>query len=150
MAIKKIEESVANSQKKYASKLATSSQTAASASKSSGRTTTKTGSKKTSPKEGSILQSVHETAMGLHSIGAISQTTMREFDALCLPEVPTFSSKEIKAIRSRCQVSQAVFANFMNITPSSLQKWETGAKKPSNVAMKLLDLVNRKGLDVLV
>ena len=35
------------------------------------------------------------------------------------------------------------------MTPSSLQKWETGAKRPSGVALKLLNLVDKKGLDVL-
>jgi len=34
-----------------------------------------------------ILDAVHETAKGLHKAGAMDATTMREFDALCLPPV---------------------------------------------------------------
>jgi len=96
-----------------------------------------------------ILPAVHEAAEDLHSIGVIDKTTMREFDALCLPKVPNYTPKQIQAIRSRCKTSQAVFARYMNVTPSSLQKWEIGTKKPSSVALKLLNLVDRKGLDAL-
>jgi len=100
-------------------------------------------------KKSRILDAVHEAAADLHEIGVIDKTTMREFDSLCLPEVPKYSPSQIKAIRSRCKASQAVFARYLNMTPSSLQKWETGAKRPSGVALKLLNLVDKKGLDVL-
>lgn len=97
-----------------------------------------------------ILQAVHNAACDLLSIGAIDMTTMREFDALCLPEVPKYGPEQIKAIRTRNKASQAVFAQYLNITPSALQKWEIGAKKPSSVALKLLSLVDKKGLEVLL
>jgi putative transcriptional regulator len=97
-----------------------------------------------------ILQAVHETAEGLYSIGLLDKTTMREFDVLCLPKVPQYTPRQIKAIRTRCKASQAVFARCMNITCSSLQKWEIGAKKPSSVAMKLLSLVDTRGLEILI
>lgn len=97
----------------------------------------------------SILQAVHETAEDLHSSGLIDQTTMREFDALCLTEVPNYTPSQIKAIRTRCNVSQAVFARYLNVTTSSLQKWEIGSKTPSGVALKLLNLVDRKGIEIL-
>ncbi len=101
-------------------------------------------------KENRISEAVYETAKDLYAAGAISQTTMREFDRLCLPKVPRYSSRQIKAIRDRCNASQQVFAAYMNISPSSLQKWETGARKPDNVALKLLSLVDRKGLQALI
>ncbi|MBS1996951.1 MAG: DNA-binding transcriptional regulator [Cyanobacteria bacterium SZAS LIN-2] len=104
----------------------------------------------TSVKQSRILDAVHEAAADLHGIGIIDQQTMREFDSFCLPEVPNYSPRQIKAIRSRCKASQAVFARYLNIATSSLQKWETGAKKPSGVALKLLNIVDKKGLDVLV
>lgn len=75
---------------------------------------------------------------------------MREFDIGCLQRVPDYTPRQIKAIRTRCKASQAVFAKCMNITTSALQKWEIGAKKPSSVAMKLLNLIDKKGLDILV
>lgn len=101
-------------------------------------------------KKSRILAVVHESANDLHDIGLIDKTTMREFDALCLPQVPDYTPRQIREIRTRCNASQAVFARYLNITASSLQKWEIGQKKPSNVAMKLLSLVDKNGLDALV
>lgn len=97
-----------------------------------------------------ISEVVYETAKGLYAAGAMSRTTMREFDTLCLPKIPKYSSRQIRAIRDRCNASQKIFAAYMNISPSSLQKWETGARKPDGVALKLLNLVDKKGLQALI
>jgi putative transcriptional regulator len=96
-----------------------------------------------------ILDTVHETARGLHEAGAMNTRTMREFDALCLQPVKTLSAAQIKRLRTRLRVSQAVFAAYLNTSPSTVQKWERGEKKPNGPSLKLLNLVERKGLEVL-
>jgi putative transcriptional regulator len=96
-----------------------------------------------------ILITVHETAKGLHEAGVMNARTMREFDALCLQPVKTLSAAQIKRLRTRMQVSQAVFAAYLNTSPSTVQKWERGEKKPNGPSLKLLNLVERKGLEVL-
>lgn len=101
--------------------------------------------KKTSP----ILETVHETAKGLHDAGVMDETTMREFDALCLPPVKQYTSVEIKRIRTRRHVSQPVFAAYLNVTKSTVAQWEQGEKKPRGASLKLLELVERKGLAAL-
>jgi putative transcriptional regulator len=58
----------------------------------------------------SILKSVHETAKGLHKSGVMDEITMREFDALCLPPVKTYTPTQIKRLRRRYKASQSVFA----------------------------------------
>ncbi len=35
----------------------------------------------------SILDMVHDSAKSLHAAGVMKETTLREFDALCLPPV---------------------------------------------------------------
>ena len=97
-----------------------------------------------------ILDAVHETAKGLHNAGAMSEMTMREFDAMCLPTVKKYSSAEIKQIRTRQQVSQPVFAAYLNVTKSTVAQWEQGDKTPRGTSLKLLELVDRKGLGALV
>ncbi|MBB4285671.1 putative transcriptional regulator [Roseospira goensis] len=92
---------------------------------------------------------VHETATGLHEAGLLDTVTMREFDALCLPPPPVFTPERIRALRARCNVSQPVFAAFLNVSKTAIASWESGEKKPGPTARKLLDLVDRKGLDVL-
>lgn len=96
-----------------------------------------------------ILEAVHETASGLHEAGAMDQITLREFDRLCLPPVEPLEPLEIKRIRESTQVSQAVFAAFLNTSVSTVQKWEIGQKRPTGTALKLLHLVQKKGLQIV-
>jgi putative transcriptional regulator len=94
-----------------------------------------------------ILDAVHETAKGLLAAGAIDQVTMRQFNSLCLPPVEPLRPEQIKRIRERSHVSQAVFAALLNTSVSTVQKWEIGQKRPTGTALKLLHLVRKKGLD---
>ncbi len=95
-----------------------------------------------------ILKAVHETARGLHASGGMSDLTMREFDALCLPPVPEFTSTQVTKIRRKVKASQAVFGAFMNVRKSTVAAWNRD-QKPSGAAAKLLDLIDRKGLEAL-
>ncbi len=96
-----------------------------------------------------ILDTVYETAKGLHDAGVMDATTMREFDALCLPLVKEYSAARIKRLRLKNKASQSVFAAYLNTSPSTIQKWEQGKKKPSGPSLKLLNLVDEKGLKML-
>ncbi len=96
-----------------------------------------------------ILDTVHDTAKGLHKAGVMDVKTMREFDALCLAPVKKLSAVQIKRLRTRNKASQAVFAAYLNTSPSTVQKWEQGQKKPNGPSLKLLNLVQEKGLEAL-
>lgn len=98
----------------------------------------------------SILSVVHETAQGLHKAGVMKLETLREFDALCIPPVKELTPAQIKKIRLKNRVSQAVFAAYLNTTVSTVQKWEQGQKKPSGLSLKLLNIVDSKGIEILV
>ncbi|HUO31754.1 MAG TPA: DNA-binding transcriptional regulator [Bryobacteraceae bacterium] len=92
------------------------------------------------------MAAIHETMSALHKVGAIDKQTMRRFDNACLTQVQHLSPQQIKALREREQVSQTVFANYLNITPSLVSKWERGEKRPSGPALKLLALVEKHGI----
>lgn len=96
-----------------------------------------------------LLKAVHETAKGLHKAGVMQSKTLREFDALCLPPVKEFTPSQIKRLRERNKASQAVFAAYLNTSPSTVQKWEQGQKRPNGPSLKLLNLVAARGLEVL-
>lgn len=96
-----------------------------------------------------ILTEVHEAAEGLHKAGVIDNLTMRQFDALCLPPVPRYKAADVKRIRSKANVSQAVFGAILNVGKATVASWERGGKEPSGSALKLLQLVERKGLEAL-
>jgi putative transcriptional regulator len=109
--------------------------------------TTKTG--KTTKIKSTAYEAIHSAAKGLHRAGAIDKATMREFDSLCLESTPIFKARDIKRIRESTHVSQTVFARYLNTSESTIQKWETGQKQPSGMALKLLRVVEKHGLQVL-
>ncbi len=89
---------------------------------------------------------IHETAIGLFAAGVIDKQTMREFDGSCLTPIHEFTPQQIRALREREQVSQTVFAHHLNISKDSISQWERGEKRPAGPSLKLLSLVERKGL----
>jgi putative transcriptional regulator len=97
-----------------------------------------------------ILEAVHDTAKGLHKAGVMDRVTLREFDRLCLPPVEPLAPAQIKEIRETARVSQAVFARLLNTSLSTVQKWEIGEKRPTGTALKLLHLVQKRGLEIVV
>lgn len=97
-----------------------------------------------------ILDEVHETARDLHAAGFIDARRVREFDALCLAPLAEWPAARIRALRSRHRLSQVVFASVLNTSASTVRQWEIGAKRPSGPSLKLLDLIDRKGLEVLL
>ena len=96
-----------------------------------------------------ILESVHTSASALLKVGAIDKQTMRQFDERCLISVPTLSAEQIKRLRIANKISQPIFARYLNTSESTVQKWESGAKQPSGMALKLLSIVKKHGLQVL-
>ncbi len=94
-----------------------------------------------------ILDAVHQTAEDLHRLGFIDKRKQRKFGALCLPPIPPYDGEQIKALRERVNLSQAVFASVLNTSPSTVRKWEIGEKHPSGPSLKLLNTLDRKGLE---
>jgi len=79
-------------------------------------------------------------------VGAIDKQTMRDFDQACLTPVEDLSAEEIRAIREHEHASQAVFANYLNVSKNAVSQWERGEKRPDGASLKLLCLVRKKGL----
>jgi putative transcriptional regulator len=95
------------------------------------------------------FEAIHSSATALFEVGAITKTTMRSFDASCLAAPPPIKPQDIKRLRERFRVSQPIFARYLNTSESTIEKWETGAKKPSGMALKLLAVVRKHGLKML-
>jgi putative transcriptional regulator len=95
------------------------------------------------------FESIHATAAALHEAGVADRATMRWFDEACLTAPPAIEPAQIKQLRESLAVSQPVFARYLNTSESTVEKWETGAKKPSGTALKLLAIVQTHGLQIL-
>lgn len=85
----------------------------------------------------------------MHRAGTVDKTTLREFDETCLVAPKMLSSRDIKKLREKCHVSQPIFARYLNTSESTVEKWESGAKRPSGMALKLLNVIQKHGLKVL-
>ncbi|HYJ83344.1 MAG TPA: helix-turn-helix domain-containing protein, partial [Allosphingosinicella sp.] len=94
--------------------------------------------------------SAHLAAEDLHAIGAIDKATLRDFDRACLTEVEELEPEAIRRIRSDANMSQAIFALTLNVTPSLVSQWERGEKKPSGPSLKLLNLADKKGVEAIL
>jgi putative transcriptional regulator len=101
-------------------------------------------------KKSRILDMVHESANDLHKLGVIDKKKMAQYDALCIPPVPDYTPDAIRSLRERYHISQAVMASVLNTSLSTVQKWEVGEKHPGGPSQKLLNILDRKGLEVMV
>ena len=97
-----------------------------------------------------LLDEIRDTAADLGKAGLISKHRLKEYEALCKTDNGQLPALDIRQIRHQARMSQAVFAAVLNVSVSSVQKWETGEKKPSGASLKLLNLVKRKGIKVLL
>ena len=95
------------------------------------------------------LSAIHETMTALHELGAVSKQTMREFDAACLTPVQLLSAVQIKSLRLREHISQPVFAHYLNVSKNLVSDWERGVKKPGGPALRLLTVIQAKGLEAI-
>ncbi len=95
------------------------------------------------------LAAIHETAGDLHNAGVMGKRTLRKFDKMCLTPVHPMEPEDIRALRRREHVSQAVFAIHLNVSKGVVSQWERGEKQPAGASLKLLSLVQEKGLDAI-
>ncbi len=95
------------------------------------------------------FQAIHSSASALFNVGAIDKATMRSFDESCISVPAAIEPHQIRQIRESQHVSQPVFARYLNTSESTVEKWETGVKRPSGMALKLLGIVQKYGLKML-
>ncbi len=98
----------------------------------------------------SIAKSITSTVKDLNKSGLVDEITMKNIETLCLPEIKEYTPQKIATIRKKFKLSQAALASVFNVSTSTVQKWEQGNKKPTGASKKLLDLIDRKGLESLI
>ena len=98
----------------------------------------------------SIADSIANTVRDLNKSGLVDDITMKNIEKLCLPEIQEYTPEKIVSLRKTFKLSQAALASIFNISPSTVSKWEQGNKKPAGAARKLLDIIERKGIEALI
>jgi putative transcriptional regulator len=88
--------------------------------------------------------------VGLLDEESYNKITMKLLKKDKISNIKPITSNEIRAIREKEQISQAVFANYLNLTVGYISKLERGLKKPTGPLLTLLNVVQRKGLHTIL
>jgi putative transcriptional regulator len=106
-------------------------------------------------KTGRLTRALLETAedmrkTGILSAGAYNKITLRHLGSKNAPKPLPMTGKQIRAVRERAKMSQAVFARYLNLTAGYVSQLERGAKQPTGPALALLNVIRRKGIQAIL
>lgn len=96
--------------------------------------------------DNSVFEAVLETAKDLHQLGFIDQQRMYKYELICKEQLPVYTSKKVRNLRKKYQLSQTLFASLLNISPSTVKQWEQGSRNPKGATAKLLNILDNQGL----
>jgi len=102
-----------------------------------------------------FMREMTEAADGMRKVGVMDEVshklTMRELNRAAADEtVFPLTGSDIKALRERAKLSQAVFARYLHLTVDHVSKLERGAKQPTGPALVLLNVIRRKGIEAIL
>lgn len=105
-------------------------------------------------KKSKLTEAILETAKDMADLGIINKKkhekiTIRHMKEK-LPVIDPISSEDIKSLRKEAHLSQAVFAKHLNLTVGYISQLERGLKEPTGAILVLLDIIRRKGFDVIL
>ena len=86
-----------------------------------------------------LVQALLETAEDMHSTGILDEAS-----------IEPLTGDDIRAMRERARMSQAVFARYLNLTVGYVSQLERGTKRPTGAALALLNVIRRKGIEVIL
>lgn len=86
---------------------------------------------------------------GLLDNSAYKKITMRHLEEIGASTGP-LTGADIRALRHRARMSQAVFAHLLNLTTGYVSQLERGSKRPTGPALVLLNVIRRKGIEAIL
>jgi putative transcriptional regulator len=87
---------------------------------------------------------------GILDRATYDKITMRHLGKTVAPKVAPITGEQIRAMRARAKLSQAVFAHYLNLTVGYVSQLERGAKQPTGAALALLNVIKRKGIEAIL
>jgi putative transcriptional regulator len=96
-----------------------------------------------------------QTADDMRRIGVLDaagheKITIRHFANRPNNATKAISGAEIRSLRQRAHMSQAVFARHLNLTAGYVSQLERGTKRPSGPALVLLNVIRRGGIEAIL
>jgi putative transcriptional regulator len=87
---------------------------------------------------------------GVMNTAAHEKITLRHLGGQPEPGAEPITGEEIKLLRERAHLSQAVFARHLNLTTGYVSQLERGAKRATGPALALLNVIRRKGMETIL
>ena len=102
-----------------------------------------------------LAKAMLETADDMRRVGILDaarheKITLRHLGSAGTAGAEPITGPEIRALRERAQLSQAVFARYLNVTVGYVSQLERGAKRPTGAALALLNVIRRKGIEAIL
>lgn len=100
-----------------------------------------------------LAKALMQTAGDMRKAGLLDKATHDKITLRHLGaggKVPSISAAQIRAMRARARLSQAVFARYLNLTVGYISQLERGAKRPTGAALALLNVIRRKGIEAIL
>jgi putative transcriptional regulator len=102
-----------------------------------------------------VVEAILEMADDQLRLGIIDKAeyekiTMRHLGPKSLRTAEPISGEEIRTLRERAHLSQAVFARYLNLTVGYVSQLERGIKQPKGPALTLLNVIRYKGLEAIL
>lgn len=109
--------------------------------------------RKTKPSR--LAEAMLDTAADMRRAGIIDRAahqkiTLRHLGGTAQPAAAPLTGEEIRALRERAHLSQAVFARYLRLSVSYISQLERGAKRPAGPALVLLNIISRKGIEAIL
>tara|TARA_B110000879_G_scaffold160171_1_gene206823 strand:- start:619 stop:921 length:303 start_codon:yes stop_codon:yes gene_type:complete len=96
-----------------------------------------------------LQETINDITKSLKKINALDKTTLRDLVDDELPILNEYTGEEIQSIRKKQKLSQAVFAMYLNISPATIRSMEQGKRHAHGAILKLLNIVDRYGVNAL-
>ena len=104
-------------------------------------------------KSSRLTKNLVEMGKDLKDLGLLDEETYEKITIRLLKKekkllkMESITSDEIRAIREQAHLSQAAFANYLNLTVGYISQLERGLKRPTGAVLALLNVIRRKGFD---
>jgi putative transcriptional regulator len=97
-----------------------------------------------------LLEMAQDFRGTLLSEATADKITMRVLGPQGAARPTVLTPEEIRRVRQRANMSQAVFARLLNVTTGYVSQLERGAKRPTGPALALLHVIKRKGIQAIL
>jgi len=102
-----------------------------------------------------LTKALLETADDMRRVGVMNaaaheKITLRHLGSKADAVPAPITGDEIRSLRERANLSQAVFARYLNLTVGYVSQLERGAKRPTGPALVLLNVIRHRGIDAIL